>query len=306
MKRLIADALLLLTAAIWGLAFYFQKSAMTDVGPFLFIAARATVASLTLAPLALMEMRRRASAPAEPPLDMTGLVRLGMMGAAMFFLGATFQQTGLLTATVTNAGFITGLYVVITPLIVWLTAGRSPSPVVWAAVAMAFAGAWALGGGTVGGFSRGDVSIAICAVFWGMHIVVTSHAPRFGMPMTFTFVQFVCLALITAVPALALETVSLDALWRAGGAILYVGVLSSALTFTLLAIAMKHTPASEAAVLMSLETLFAALAGAVLLGEKLPPIGWVGAGLLFAATLVVQLGPREKPEPDAAARALSS
>ncbi len=294
MNRLTADFLLLFAAAIWGLAFYFQKAAMSDIGPFLFIAARASVAAFALAPLALLELRRRASEAGSPAIDRPALIRLGLIGGVFFFLGAAFQQAGLLTATVTNAGFLTGLYVVITPFIIWLTVRRAPSAVVWTAGALAFTGTWALGGGTVDGFSFGDVLIAICAVFWAIHMVVTSRSPRFGAPLTYTCVQFITVAVLAAIAALLFEPISAEALARASGAILYVGVLSSALTFTLLAIAMKHTPASEAAVLVSMETLFAALAGSLLLGERLPSIGWFGAALLFAATLLVQLAPRAK------------
>jgi drug/metabolite transporter (DMT)-like permease len=299
MKRLAADFLLLFAAAIWGLAFYFQKTAMSDVGPYVFITARSLLASLVLLPLALLELRGRANGTDRPDVDLPGLVKLGLMGGLVFFIGAALQQIGLLTATVTNAGFLTGIYVVITPFIVWLTARRAPSSVVWMAVGMAFVGTWALGGGTVGGFSYGDALIAICAIFWATHIVVTSRSPRFGMPMTFTCVQFATVATIATIAALLFEPISADALVRASGAILYVGLLSSALTFTLAAIAMKHTPASEAAVLMSMETLFAALAGALLLGERLPPIGLFGAALLFSASLLVQLAPRTRPVPDA-------
>ena len=294
MKRLSADLMLLFAAGIWGLAFYFQKTAMNEIGPFLFIAARASIAALVLAPLALFEVRRRASATdAGPALDRPGLVKLGMTGGVIFFLGAVFQQKGLLTATVTNAGFLTGLYVVITPFIIWLTTRRGPTSVAWIAGGLAFAGTWALGGGTVGGFSYGVVLIAICAIFWAIHMVVTSQSPRFGVPMAFTFVQFSTVAALAATAAVFFEPISLAALARASGAILYVGVLSSALTFTLLAVAMKHTPPAEAAVLVSMETLFAAVAGALLLEERLPSIGWLGAALLFAATLLVQLAPRE-------------
>ena len=299
MKRFAADFLLLFAAAIWGLAFYFQKVAMSDVGPFLFITARGVVAACALAPLAFIERRREAPTTRRDPVDLPGLVRLGIAGGVIFFLGAALQQIGLLTATVTNAGFLTGLYVVITPFIVWLTVRRAPSSVVWTAVGMAFVGTWALGGGTVAGFSYGDALIAICALFWATHIVVTSRSPRFGMPMTFTCIQFATVATIATIAALLFDPISADALINASGAILYVGLLSSALTFTLMAIALKHTPASEAAVLVSMETLFAALAGAILLGERLPPIGLLGAGLLFSASLLVQLAPRPRPIPDA-------
>lgn len=292
MNRLTADFLLLFAAGVWGLAFYFQKAAMSDIGPFLFIAARALVASCALAPLALIELRHRAAAAPAPGIDRPGLALLGISGGLVFFLGAGFQQVGLKTATVTNAGFLTGLYVVITPFLIWLTAGRAPTAVVWTAVAMAFTGTWALGGGTVGGFSDGDLLIAICAIFWSVHIVVTSRAPRLGAPIAFTCVQFMTVAAVAAVAALLLEPISAAALVRASWPILYVGLLSSALTFTLMAMAMKHTPPAEATVLVSMETLFAALAGALLLGERLPWIGWFGAALLFAATLLVQIAPR--------------
>ncbi len=293
MRRFVADFLLLFAAAVWGLAFYFQKSAMNEIGPFLFIAARSLLASCALAPIALLELRRRARGR-EGAVDRAGLIRLGMLGGMVFFLGAALQQMGLVTATVTNAGFLTGLYVVITPFIVWLIGRQPPSPVVWTAVAMAFTGTWALGGGTVGGLSKGDILIAICAVFWAIHIVVTSRSPRFNTPIAFTFFQFATVATLGAIAALLFEPISVDALARASRSILYVGLLSSALTFTLLAIALKHTPAPEAAVLVSMETIFAAIAGAVLLGERLTPMGWLGAALLLAATLLVQLTPRPK------------
>jgi drug/metabolite transporter (DMT)-like permease len=298
MKRLTADLLLLFAAAIWGLAFYFQKSAMSEIGPYLFIAARGLIAALALAPLALLELRSRATRDEAAGIDLSGLVKLGLVGGILFFIGAALQQVGLKTATVTNAGFLTGLYVVITPFIIWVTARRAPSTVVWTAVVLAFAGTWALGGGTVSGLSDGDILIAICALFWALHIVVTGHSPRFGAPMTYTFIQFVMVGVIAGAVALVLEPISVAALTRASGAILYVGLLSSALTFGILAIAMKHTPTAEAAVLMSMETLFAALAGALLLGERLPPIGWFGAALLFIASLVVQLAPRRKAKPN--------
>lgn len=300
MKRLTADSLLVLAAALWGLGFYFQKAAMSDVGPLLFIAARTWIAAFALAPLALLELRRRAAETAGPRIDLPGLLKLGLAGGVCFFLGAVLQQAGLMTATVTNAGFLTSLYVVITPFIIWLTERRAPSPVVWTAVSLAFAGAWALGGGTFGGFSYGDMLIAICAIFWALHMVVTGRSPRFGAPMTYTCAQFASVAAIATIAALLFEPISAEALAKASGSILYVGVLSSAVTFTLLAIAMKYTPTSEAAVLVSMETLFAALAGALLLGERLPPIGWFGAALLFTASLLVQVAPREKAIHDAA------
>ena len=292
MRRFVADFLLLFAAAVRGLAFYFQKTAMSEIGPFLFIAARSLLASCALAPVAFVELRRRARGR-EGAVDLAGLIRLGMLGGVVFFLGAALQQMGLVTATVTDAGFLTGLYVVITPFIVWLISRQPPSPVVWTAVAMAFTGTWALGGGTVGGLSRGDVLIAICAALGDPHrrdepVAAFRHADGVHLLP----IRHRRDAWRNRGPAFRADLGRRAA--RASRSILYVGLLSSALTFTLLAIALKHTPAPEAAVLVSMETVFAAIAGAVLLGERLTPMGWFGAGLLFAASLLVQLSPRAK------------
>lgn len=294
MRRLKADLLLLLAAAVWGVAFYFQKAAMEHIGPFLFIAARGLIAAVCLTPLALLEARR-----VTIPWSI-GLMQLGLAGGLAFLVAATLQQTGIIDATVTNAGFLTGLYVVATPLIAWVIFGQRPASYVWAAVALAFGGVWLLGGGTVGGFSTGDALIAMSAVLWALHMVITSRASVYGRPVAYTAMQFSLVAFGGAVLTMAIESNTLDGLYKALPAIAYVGVLSSALTFTLLAIALKDTPPGEASILMSMETLFAAAAGVLLAGEWLAPIGWIGAGLMFSATILVQIGPllesrRSKP-----------
>ena len=294
MRRLKADLLLLLAAAVWGVAFYFQKAAMEHIGPFLFIAARGLIAAVCLTPLALLEARR-----VTIPWSI-GLMQLGLAGGLAFLVAATLQQTGIIDATVTNAGFLTGLYVVATPLIAWVIFGQRPASYVWAAVALAFGGVWLLGGGTVGGFSTGDALIAMSAVLWALHMVITSRASVYGRPVAYTAMQFSLVAFGGAVLTMAIESNTLDGLYKALPAIAYVGVLSSALTFTLLAIALKDTPPGEASILMSMETLFAAAAGVLLVGEWLAPIGWIGAGLMFSATILVQIGPllesrRSKP-----------
>lgn len=285
MRRLKADLLLMIAAAVWGLAFYFQKTAMEHIGPFLFIAARGLVAAVCLTPLVLVEARSAAI-----PWSI-GLVQLGLAGGLIFLAAATLQQIGIVDATVTNAGFLTGLYVVATPLIAWAMFGERPAVYVWMAAALAFTGVLLLGGGTVGGFSTGDTLIAASATFWALHTIVTSRASIYRRPVAYTAMQFAFVACAGTVLTIGLETNTLDGLIEALPAIAYVGVLSSALTFTLLAIALKDTPPGEASVLMSMETLFAAAAGVLLASEWLSPIGWMGAGLMFSASILVQIGP---------------
>ncbi|MEM9355368.1 MAG: DMT family transporter [Pseudomonadota bacterium] len=285
MRRIHANIMLLAIAAIWGLAFVYQKTAMDHIGPYLFLASRSIIAALALLPLALRENSSLATRPA------TGFWIISLAGGLSFFTGGILQQIGLVTATVTNTGFLTGLYVVITPLMMWAILRRQPRSYVWPAVALAFVGTWLLGGGTLGGFSYGDWLVAISAIFWSAHMLVIEHSARHARPIGFTTVQFAVVAVLSLIGAFAFETISIQALADAAFEIAYVGLLSSALTFTLLAVAMKYTPAVEATILVSTETVFAALCAVILLGEWLPAIGWVGAGLMFAASLIVQVAP---------------
>lgn len=284
MSRLSAAVALLFAAAVWGLAFIFQKAAMGHVGPLAFIAARGAVAALALWPLAVVEQRRR-SRRVEPAFWVVGVVAGGI-----FFVALWLQQAGLRTATVTNAGFLTALYVVITPLVAWAWSGKAPSPIVWPAVVLSACGVWLLGGGTLTSLSRGDLLVACSAVFWATHVVVTGRAAAFGRPIAFTTLGFSVVTLLAAIGAARFEVTSLTALGRAGLDIAYVGLLSSALAFTLLSFALQYIPPAEAAVIASMETVFAAWAAYVLLGERLAALGWIGAALILAAALWVQLG----------------
>lgn len=284
-QRLNADLALLFAAAIWGTAFVFQKSAMEHVGPLTFVAARCAVAALALAPLACLEARN-AVEPAG-----RALLTVATWGGLAFFLAAWLQQTGIETASVTNAGFLTALYVIITPFLAWGWSRRAPSPFIWLAVALSALGTWLLGGGTFGSFSSGDRLIAISAVLWAAHVVITGRAAPFRRPITFTAVQFAVVAALAMGGAVLLETPTVGGLAAAAIDIAFVGLLSSALTFTLLTLALQYTPPAEAAVIVSLETVFAAAAGYFLLGERLTRLGVCGAGLILLAILCIQLGP---------------
>jgi drug/metabolite transporter (DMT)-like permease len=278
--------MLVAIAAIWGLAFVFQKTAMDHVGPYTFLALRAVIAALILAPIALLY--ENGNRPQRPN---AAFWLIAIAGGFTFFVGGILQQIGLVTATVTNTGFLTGLYVVITPLLMWLVLSRPPGIIIWIAVALAFAGTWMLGGGTVGGFSWGDWLIVFSSFFWASHMLVIEHSGRHARPIAFTAIQFAVVALVSGIGALLLETPSIDTLLAAAPEIAYVGVLSSALTFTLLAVAMRHTNAAEATIIVSTETVFAAIAGVLLLSERLEWIGWLGAAMMFSASVLVQLAP---------------
>lgn len=276
------DVLILLAALIWGIAFYFQKTAMDHIEPLLFLGLRGLVAATVLLPFVWVEQRRVDASHGN-------VVPLSLAAGAIFFVAGAVQQFGIVTATVTNAGFLTALYVVVTPFVFWVVRRKAISATVWIAVALSFVGMWTLGGGSVGGFNKGDAMITASALGWALLIVITGEAGRYAQPLKYTFFQFMVMAVLGLASAALFEPVSISAIVDAADSILFVGVLSSALTFGLMAAALRQVPAPRASILLSVETVFAAIAGYVLLGERLTPIGWLGAGLILAAVFVVRL-----------------
>lgn len=275
-----ADLLVVLAAFIWGLAFVFQKMAMDHVGPFTFVACRTAIAALVLLPFALRE-----GPPLRPVLPVAAI------GGLLFLTASGLQQAGLVTATVTNTSFLTTLYVVAIPFLTWALYRRAPAPVIWFAAGLAALGALVLTGGVTAHLSRGDVLIVIGAVFWAGFALVAERGAKLGRPLGFTCAAFAVCALAAGVHAVTTEAPRWLDLVAAAPSILYVGILSSALTFGLTAMAMQAIPAARAMILLTLEMPLAALAGAVILGDRLPPLAWAGAGLILLAVLVVQARP---------------
>ncbi len=283
MTRIRADLLLLACAAIWGFAFLFQKSAMAHIGPLTFVAARGLLAALVLAPLALLE-HRRSKFPVSKPLIVTGIA-----AGSAFVVASFLQQTGLITASVTNTAFLTALYVVVTPFISFVLTRSAISVMIWFAVGLSFAGTWLLGGGTLTSFGAGDWFVAASAVFWALHLVIASLAAPMGRSVLFSVIQFLVVGVSALVAALLFETITLAGLRAAAIDILYVGVLSTAMTFTILTLALRATSPSEAAIIVMTETLFAAFGAWLVFNERLTFVGAIGAAAILAAAIVVQL-----------------
>ena len=287
--RVQADLLLLSCAVIWGFSFLFQKSAMSFIGPLLFIAARGIVAALVLSPLVLLEHRRAA-----PPVAGRLLVISALTGGA-FLVAGFLQQTGLKTASVINTGFLTALYVMATPFISFALAGRAIAPVIWTAVLLSFAGTWLLGGGTLQGFGTGDLLVALSALFWALHFVLTGFGAPLGRPVLFTAFHFLLAGTVALAGALFWEPVTAAGLRAAAIDILYVGVVSGALTYTLFTMALRATSATEAAIIISTDTVFATLGAWLFLQERLTIFSAAGGLAILMAILIVQLASVRKP-----------
>jgi drug/metabolite transporter (DMT)-like permease len=271
-----ADLLVLLSAAIWGLAYSFQKAAMDHVGPFTYVAARAIIATICLFPFAW----REGLAP--------GLPRAAVTGGVLFFIGAALQQVGMVTASATNAAFLTALYVVATVIMAWILFHRRPGFQLWLAVGLSLAGALGLAGGRLSGLGHGDWLIIMSALLWAGYNLNTEQAGQLRRPIAYTCGVFATVGLLALGPAVLTETATAGQIRDAAPYILFVGVLSTAFTFGLFSLALTKIPGPRASIILSTETIFAAIAAYLILGERLASLGWAGAGLIVLSVLVVQ------------------
>lgn len=291
MKRWQADGLLLMVAAIWGLAFVPQSWGMASLGPMAFTGLRFALGALVVAPLAWREHRRAAGAAAprgEPPRALL-LAGLG----TLIFLGAALQQVGLVSTSVTNASFLTALYVPGVPLAAWLLFRRRPHPVVWPAALGCLAGTWLLAGAAPMPMVAGDWWVIASSGFWALHVVAVGWAAgRLGAPYTVACAQFaVCAAWSLAAARWLEPPLTLGAVQAAAGAIAYTGIISVGVGYTAQVIAQRHTREADAALLLSSETVFAALFGALLAGDRLTPTGWAGCALILGCIVAAQAVP---------------
>ncbi len=284
MSRLRADLLLLLVAIIWGAAFIAQKTGMKGLGPYGFNGSRFLLSLLVVLPFAIREARTKA------PLTARDLLH-GAILCSVFFIGVVMQQVGMLTTTVTNAGFLTGLYAVFTPLVAFFLFRKRPHWIIGPACIMAFAGAWLLNGASLSAFKTGDWLMLVCAFSFAIQVPLLGLlVQRTGRPLAFVLMQYgFCAALGLAV-AFFHEGISLHAVHANLPQVFFAGAISGGIAYTLQAVAQQHTPPSDAAIIMSGESLFASLFGVALLGERLTPIGWFGCALILGAMLLVEAG----------------
>lgn len=289
MSRTLANCLMLLAALIWGTTFVAQQLGMQDVGPLTYTGIRFLIGALFVLPLALREYGRLAARGVV--INRRDLLSWSTLGCLLFG-GAILQQVGMLTTTVTNAGFLTAIYVPLVPLLAWLVHRQRPHLSTLPAAFGCLIGTYLLSGGEFAALTVGDFWVIASAFFWAGHVLwVGRLAANKGTPILVAFTQFVVCGVLASVAALVSEPISGDGIVAALPAILYGGLLSVGVGFTLQVVAQRHTRAADAAILLSSETLFAAIAGALYLGERLSGMQMAGCALIFACILAVQLLP---------------
>lgn len=286
MSRPVAALLLLFCTMFWGFAFVAQKSAMGSMGPLSFAGVRYIIGGLLVLPLAIWEWRRRRTVLSPAQWGLVGVLCLA------FFFGSWLQQAGLATTTATNAGFLTGLYVFFVPVIGFFVFRSRPHPVVYVGVPLALIGIYFLNGGGIDSFNGGDWLVVISAVFWAMHVLTLGHLARVtGLPIFVSAISFLVAGTLATAIAVPLEAPTMTQISGAWMQLAYAAVLSTAVGFTLQAIGQQYVPSANAAIILSAESLFAALGGALFLGDRLPAVGYAGATLLFLAILMVEAVP---------------
>lgn len=289
MNRVQANLLLTAVALIWGSAFVAQSRGMADVGPLLFTGVRFLVGALVVLPLAVLEWRRLRR-DGRPLVRRDGVHILGL--GLLMTLGAVMQQVGIQFTSVTNAGFLTALYVPLVPVLGWLLLGHVAHWAAWPAALGCLAGAFLLSGAHELRIGLGDLWVAGSAIPWAVHVLMVGRwADRMAAPFLVACGQFAVCGLLSLLAASLAEPVRWASLQAAAWPIAYTGVLSVGVAFTAQVVAQRYAQAADAAIILSAETLFAAAFGALLLGERLTPAGLLGCSLMLACILLVQLLP---------------
>jgi drug/metabolite transporter (DMT)-like permease len=268
---------LLAVTAVWGVTFVQVKDAVALYPLFAFLAVRFAIATLTLAPAGAGRVRG---------LGREGRGAAALLGA-LLAAGYALQTAGLARTTVSSAGFVTGMYVVLTPVIAFTAFGLAVGRTAWGGVAVA-TGGLALLSGVHAGSPAGDLLVLAGAAVYALQIVLMErYAPRFD-PLGFTLVEMAAACVALAVAAVALGDVSVPRGWTVWGALLVTGVFASALAFLAQTWAQRRTSATRTALVFALEPVFAAIFGYTLAGDRLGPVGWAGCAVIMAGILLAE------------------
>ncbi len=302
-----SDLILLLAAVIWGFAFVAQRMGMDHIGPFMFNAIRFALGAGVMGLVIWgrgawrrggveareqggMEAgrqggRRPLTADRRPP-TVYGII-LGLI----LFAGATFQQAGLVYTTAGNAGFITGLYVILVPVF-GIFSGQKAGVNLWGGAIIATTGLYFLSITDDFTISRGDLLVLVGAIFWAVHVLYTGWLSPRHSALRLAAVQYIVCAILSLVSAFIFEENTLRGIFNAAIPLLYGGLLSVGVAFTLQIIGQKNAPPAHAAIILSLEAVFAVAGGMVILSETMSERQWLGCALMLCGMLLAQIGRR--------------
>ena len=287
MTRVVANCLMCITAIVWGATFIAQKTGMETIGPMGFTFGRYLIGAVVIVPFALYESRKINLIAALRKDKQLGFEAFGL-GAVMFG-GIGLQQTALLYTNVANAAFLTALYVPLVPLIAAVFLRRHVPLNIWPAVLLSMAGSYLLSGTSSLDAQFGDLLIIGGAFFWAGHILLIQHVlEKIAAPLQLSVYQSLVTALLAGIVMVPLETPHPSDFLPVLPQLAFAGVMAVGIGYTLQLVAQRHTPAAAAAVILSLESVFAAVFGWWLLGEQLVSLALIGCALIFIAVIIAE------------------
>ena len=288
--------MLVLTAFIWGTAFVAQSVGMDYLGPFTFNGVRSLIGGAALLPCIWLFQKGKGKATEKPSRGARKeLIAGGIACGLLLFAASSLQQIGIQYTTAGKAGFITAFYIVIVPVL-GIFLHKKISGKVWGAVAIALAGLYFLCITEKFAVGKGDILIFLCALVFSIHILVIDYfSPKVdGVKMS--CIQFFVCGIVSLPPMFFTETPKIGAMVEGWAPLLYAGVLSCGVAYTLQIIGQKNVNPAVASLILSLESCFSVLAGWMVLGEKLSMRESVGCVLMFGAIILAQLPDRKKEE----------
>ena len=286
-KKIGSLCLLLLTAAIWGFAFVAQiVAAQSDVGNLTFNGVRFLLGSTSLIPVILFFERKNLTKN-----SVAYTMRSGLICGLILCIAANLQQYGAyLTDSAGKSSFMTGLYTVLVPIFAFLLFHKKSGWNIWVAVFLAMAGLYLLC--MVGErfyFSYGEALLLIGAFFWAGHILLIDHSASQASPLLFSCIQFAVCGTISLLGGFIFESPSLSGLWELKYPILYGGLMSVGIAYTLQVVAQRRADPTSASIVLSTESIFGAIGGMLLLNETMDALNYLGCALIFIGIIVAQL-----------------
>jgi drug/metabolite transporter (DMT)-like permease len=285
-----ADLLMLIAAVIWGFAFVAQREGMETMGPFLFNGVRFLIGVVALSPV-VWYLSKKPQPDHKAELSTKKLLIAGTMAGLLLFIAISFQQYGLQFTTAGKAGFITGLYIFFVPLI-GLFFGQKTGSGTWLGATIALYGLYLLSIKEDFSIAEGDLLQLVCAIFFAAHVLYRGYFAKRMDPLKLSLVQYVVTGVLSLVIAIAIELITWDMIMETAIPLLYAGVMSTGIAYTLQVVAQQHAHSSHAAIILSLEGAFAVLGGWLLLDEYLTTRGLVGCGLMLTGMFLSQLLPK--------------
>ena len=265
---------------------------MEHVGPFIFNGVRFALGGISLIPLILVN-RKRQPTDKPPPVSTKTVILGGGLAGSVLFIGSSLQQIGIIYTTAGKAGFITGLYVIIVPILGLFWRQRADIAT-WAGAILATIGLYFLSVTRDFSISRGDLLVLVSAFFWAGHVHIIGWLSAKIDPIKLACCQFLTCSVLSLMAAALVETIAVRKLFDAIIPILYGGLVSVGIAYTLQVVAQRRANPSHAAIILSLETVFAVIGGWIILGETLALRGLVGCAFMLAGMLLSQINIKAK------------